>query len=322
MNSKKIVGASLIFLLLLVLSLPAQAQQAKIARIGVVHLGGSYYPIIDGLRAGLKELGLEEGKQFILEIRDAKGDLKIAEALARDLERERFNLIYALSSRVARLVEQATVNVPIVFCVAANPVGYGLVESFARPGGRLSGIHYLGTELTAKRLEILKEIFPKLRRVMTYCEECGAAAKLGREEARLLGIEFVERHITSLRELQVAVETLRAGEADAYFYTTDATVAGQSQLIINKANTLKLATMFHEQILVANGALVSYGVSFNEVGRMSAKYVQRILAGASPKDLPVENYHRLSMAINLRTAKQIGVTIPPNVLARADKVIK
>ena len=287
-----------------------------------VHSGGSYYPIIDGLRAGLKELGLEEGKQFVLDIRDAKGDLKIAEALARELERERFNLIYALSSRVVRLVEQATVKFPIVFCVAANPVSYGLVESFARPGGRLSGIHYLGTELTAKRLELLKEIFPKLGRVITYCEECGTAARLGREEARLLGIEFVERHITSLRELQVALEMLRAGDADAYFYTTDATVAGQAQLVINRANTLKLATMFHEQILVDKGALVSYGVSFYEVGRMSAKYVQRILAGTSPKDLPVESYHRLSMAINLKTAKQIGLTIPPNVLARADKVIK
>jgi putative ABC transport system substrate-binding protein len=230
-------------------------------------------------------------------------------------------VIYALTSRVVRLVEQATVNVPIVFCVATDPVSYGLVESFARPGGRLSGVHYLGTDLTAKRLEILKEIFPKLRRVITYCDECGAA-KLGREEAHLLGIEFVQRRVTSLRELQVALETLRAGEADAYFYSTDAMVAGQAHLIINRANTMKLATMFHEQILVANGALASYGVNFNEVGRMSAKYVQRILAGTSPKDLPVENYYRLSMAINLKTAKQIGLTIPPNVLARADKVIK
>jgi putative tryptophan/tyrosine transport system substrate-binding protein len=300
----------------------AQAQQTKVARVGVVHLGGSYYPIIDGLRDGLRELGLEEGKQFVLENRDAKGDLKIIQALAGDLERERVNVIYALTSLVTRLVEQATANVPIVFCSAADPVAAGLVESFARPGKRLSGIHYLGTDLTAKRLEVLKEIFPKLRRVMTFCGPCGAATKLGREEARQLGIQFVERRVTSPAELQVALESLRAGEADAYFYTTNAMVTGQAKLIINRANTLKMATMFHEETLVANGALVSYGVNFNEVGRLSARYVQRILAGTSPRDLPVESYHRLSMAINLRTAKQIGLTIPPNVLVRADRVIK
>src|SRR5205823_2594343 len=104
-----------------------------------------------------------------------------------------------------------------------------------------------GTDLTAKRLEILKEIFPKLRRVMTYCDACGGASKLGREAAHQLGIEFVERRITSPRELQVALETLRGGEADAYFYTTDAMVTGQAQLVVNKANALRLATMFHEE---------------------------------------------------------------------------
>jgi len=170
----------------------AEAQPAKkIPRIGLVHLGGSYYPIIAGLRSGLRELGLEEGKQFVFENHDAKGDVKVAEASARDLERERVSLIYALSARVAKLVEQATVNVPIVFCVASDPVTYGLVESFARPEGRLTGIHYLGTDLTAKRLEILKEIVPKLHRVITYCYGCGGVAiKLAREAARQLGIKW------------------------------------------------------------------------------------------------------------------------------------
>jgi putative tryptophan/tyrosine transport system substrate-binding protein len=312
--------------LLLALSSPAEAQQAKkIPRIGLVHLGGSYYPIIAGLRSGLRELGLEEGKQFVFENRDAKGDPKVAEASARDLERERVSLIYALSARVAKLAEQATVNVPIVFCVASDPVTYGLVQSFARPGDRLTGIHYLGTDLTAKRLEILKEIMPRLRSVITYCDTCDgvtAAAPLGREAAGQLGIKFVERHVASSRELQEALEALKAGDADAYFYTTNAIVAGQAQLVVNKANNLRLPTMFHEETLVANGALASYGVDFHEVGRLSARYIPRILAGTKPKDLAVESYHRLSLVINLKTGKQIGVTIPPNVLARADRVIK
>jgi putative ABC transport system substrate-binding protein len=210
-----------------------------------------------------------------------------------------------------------------VFCVASDPVTSKLVESFARPGGRLTGIHYLGTDLTAKRLEILKEIVPRLHRIITYCEDCeGLPVKLGREAARQLGINFVQRHVDSSRELQEALEALKAGEVDAYFYTTNAIVTGQAQLVVNKANSLRLPTMFHEETLVANGALASYGVDFHEVGRLSARYIPRILAGTKPKDLAVESYHRLSLVINLKTGKQIGVTIPPNVLARADRVIK
>ena len=313
--------------MLFALCSPAEAGQAKIYRVGVILQGGGViYTAIDGLREGLKKLGLEEEKHFLLEIRDAKGDLKVVEEAASNLEREKVNLIFAINTSVARVTKGATAEVPIVFCAGADPVTLGLVDSFAKPGGRLTGVHFLATDLTAKRLEILKDIQPKLRRVMTFYNPGNPiameAAKLGREEARRLHVEFIERQVSSVKELQAALWALKAGEADAYFYTSDAMMASQAQLIIEMARDKRWPTMFDESFSVAQGGLASYGISYHEAGRLSAKYVQRILTGTNPKDLPVETLHKLELVVNLRTAKQIGLTIPPNVVARADRVIR
>jgi ABC-type uncharacterized transport system substrate-binding protein len=305
---------------------PAEAQQAKVHRVGVLLPGGPFYEAIDGLRDGLRELGLEEGKQLVLAIRDTKGDAKAAQQEARNLEQEKVNLIYTLGTTVTTLAKGATANVLIVFGVGSDPVAGGLVSSFAKPGGRLSGVHYLVRDLTAKRLEILKEVLPKLSRVLTFYDPGSRvatdAAKLGREEASRLGLKFIERHVASVEELQKALQVLKVGEADAYFYIGDAMVLSQAQLIIDTAKAKKLATMFHEPSLVAKGALASYGQNYHKVGRASAKYVQRVLSGSHPGDLRVETIENIQLAINLQTAKSLGLTIPPNVLARADKVIK
>ena len=154
--------------LLFVLCFSAEAQQPKVYRVGVITPGGAWYETIDGLRVGLRQLGLEEGKQFILAIRDTKGDAKAAEEAARNLEQEKVNLIYTTQTSVTIAAKRATADIPIVFCAGADPVVLGLVESFAKPGGRLTGVFYRDTDLTAKRLEILKEIVPKLRRVVTF----------------------------------------------------------------------------------------------------------------------------------------------------------
>jgi len=304
----------------------AEAQQAKVYRVGVLLQGGPLYTIIDGLRDGLRELGFEEGRQYVLEIRDAKGDLKAAEAAARNLAREKVNLIYTLATPVTTVAKDATTDIPIVFCVGSDPVAAGLVQSFVRPGGRLTGVHYLVADLTAKRLEILKEILPKLSRVVTFYDPgsrvATEAAKLGREEAKRLGLKFIERNVTSVEELRKALQALKAGEADAYFYTADAMVVSQAQLIIETAQTKGLATMFHDQSLVAKGALASYGQNYHEIGRLSAKYVQRVLKGVDPRDLRIETVDNVELIINLKTAKQLGLTVPPDVLARANKVIK
>jgi putative ABC transport system substrate-binding protein len=284
------------------------------------------YEALDGLKDGLKQLGLEEGKQYTLTIHDTQGDPKAAQEAARSLEREKVSLIYALASSVITAAKAATTNTPIIFCIGSDPVTGGLVDSFAQPGGRLTGVHFLNRDLTAKRLEILKEILPKAGRVLTFYDPgnrlATESAKLGREEAKRLGVKFMERQLLSVEELKKALQALKVGEADAYFYTPDAMVTGQAQLIIDAAKAKKLATMFHEKSLVAKGALASYGQSYYEIGWRSAKYVQKVLGGTPPGDLRIETFDDVELVINLKTANALGLTIPPNVLARAKKVIK
>ena len=324
--NKKISGFLLATILLADVPL-AEAQQAKVYRVGVLIPGIAFaYEIVDGLRVGLRELGLEEGKQYVLEIRDTKGDLKAAEAAARNLEQEKVDLIYTTRTSVTIAAKRATADIPIVFSAGADPVVLGFVESFAKPGGRLTGVYEPATDLTAKRLEILKEIVPKLRRVVGFYDPrnrvAGESAKFAREEARQMGLQFVERHFASVEELQAGIRAVRAGEVDAFFQLSDAMVISQAQLIIDTARAKRLPTMFLDQSSVIKGGLVSYGVSYHEVGRLSAKYVQRILTGVKPKDMPVQGVDKIALMINLNTAKQIGLTISPTVLARADKVIK
>src|SRR5262245_10838337 len=322
---RKQIGFCLLAIVLLTASF-ADAGQAKVYRIGALYPGGPLSETIDGLRGGLNELGLAEGKQFTLSIVDTKGDAKAAEEAARNFEREKFDLIYVLSTHMVTPARAGTTNIPIVFCVGTDPVTMGLVDNFVKPGGRLTGVQYLVTDLTAKRLEILKEILPKLSRVITFYNPgdlvAPAAAKSAREEAGRLGLKLIERHVTSVEELHKVLQALRPNEADAYFYIPDVMVIGQVQQIIDAAKSKKLPTMFQEQSLVAKGALASYGQNYYEIGRVSAKYVQRVLSGVQPRDLKVETIDDVELVINLQTAKALGLTIPPNVLARARKVIK
>ncbi|HEU4345861.1 MAG TPA: ABC transporter substrate-binding protein [Candidatus Binatia bacterium] len=304
----------------------AEAQQPKVYRVGVILPGDAWYETVDGLRAGLRELGLEEGKQFVLAIQDTKGDVKAAEEAARRLEQEKVDLIYTTSTSVTLAARRVTADIAIVFCAGSDPVVLGLVESFAKTGGRLTGVYNPTTDLTAKRLEILKEIVPKLRRVVTFYDPRGPvgieSSKLAREAAQGLGVEFIERHVVSVEELQAGIRALKAGEVDAYFAVSDARAVNQAQLIIDTARVKRLPTMFDFLSHIIKGGLASYSVSLHEVGRLSAKYVQRVLTGVKPKDLPVQGIDKIDLVINLKTAKQIGLTIPPNVLGKADRVIR
>ena len=304
---------------------PCEAQ-SKLHRIGVITSGGGWYETIDGLRVGLRRLGLEERKHYVLVIRDIKNDIKAAEQAAMNLEQEKVDLIYTTQTSVTLPARRATAETPIVFCAGSDPVVLGLVDNFAKPGGRLTGVYYRDADLTAKRLEILKEMVPKLRRLLTFFDPgqpvASRSANFAQQTARPLGIEFIERHVASVDELQARMRSLRVGEADAFFEVSDPMVNSQEQLIIDTARVKRLPTMFVRPSSVNKGGLTSYGVSLHEVGRLSAKYVQRILAGTQPKDIPVEGVDKFELVINLKTAKQIGLTIPPNVLARADRVIK
>lgn len=312
--------------LLLTIPANATAAQAKVERIGVLHLGGVLATVVDGLRAGLKELGLEEGKQFELDIQDLKGDASGAAAAAQKFERDKVKMIFSINATVTTGAMEATKNVPIVFTVGTDPVSLGYIKSFAQPGGRMTGIQYLARDLTGKRLEILKEILPKLRQVVTFYDPTNPtsieSAKLGREEAQRLNIKLVERYVKSIDELNAALGAIKAGEFGAYLYMADARVVSQAQRIVDSALAKKLPTMFHDQIIVAHGGLASYGQSYFEIGRRAAKYVQRVLKGVSPAEQRVETVDDVELAFNLATAKKIGVTIPPNVLVRAKMVVR
>jgi putative tryptophan/tyrosine transport system substrate-binding protein len=304
----------------------AKAQQARVYRVGVVLQGGQYFSAIDGLRDGLRELGLEEGKQFVLLVRDGKGDLKQVEAAARSREGEKVDLIYAVTTSVTLAAKRATKSVPIVFVAGTDPVSVGLVESFRKPGGRLTGIANQGTGLTAKRLELLKEMVPRLRRVVTFYSPDNPASqqavKIARDAGRRLKVELVERPVASIEELRAGLRALRPHEADAFFYVADAMVASHTELILESARAKRLPTMFQERGSVARGALAAYGESLYTIGRLSAKHVQRVLLGADPGDLPVEQVDRFHFVVNLKTAKALGLTIPPSLLTRADEVIE
>ncbi len=217
-------------------------------------------------------------------------------------------------------------TVPIVFYAGADPVSVGLVQSFRKPGGRLTGIHGQFTDLTAKRLELLKAMIPKLRRVVTFYSPDNPAAqqsvKLARDAARRLKVKLVEHPVASVAELRAGLDALQPGEADAFFLVSDAMVVSQTDRIVEATRAKRLPAMLTYKDAVTKGALASYGESYHTLGRLSAKQVQRILQGADPGTMPVEQLDRPQFFINLKTAKALGLTIPQSVLARADEVIQ
>lgn len=320
------LGIAIACLVALLTPLSAAPQPARVYRVGVIYYGGPHSAAVGGLREGLRELGWEEGKRHALVVRDAKGDLKTAETAARELERDNVDLIYSFSTSITLAARRATTRIPIVFYAGSDPVASGLVETYRRPGGRCTGVHGQQTDLTAKRLQLLKEIVPNLRRVVTFYSPDNPATpqsmRDGRDAARQLKVELVERPIHSVKELRAGLQALRPGEVDAFFYVPDAMVTSQTEAIIEVARAKKLPVMFQEPGSVTRGALAAYGVSYHVAGRLAARQVQRVLEGANPGELPVEQLDKLYLALNLKTAQALGLTIPPAVLLRADEVVQ
>jgi putative ABC transport system substrate-binding protein len=282
--------------------------------------------MVEGLREALKELGFKEGQQLVLDVRDTKGDLKAVEVAAKSLEAAKVDLIVSVTSSATIAVKQATQSVPIVFYAGDDPVKLGLVSSFPQPGGRLTGVHGQTADLTAKRLELLKELAPGIRRVLVLYNPANAVAlrSLGaaRDAARQLKVTLVERPVASVSELSKALQALQAGEVDGITYVSDAMVTSQMKAVVDTAIARKLpmmgANLFHAGI----GALAGYGENYRIIGRLLARYAERVLQGTAPGDLPIEQLDRLHFVINLKTAKALGLTIPPSLLARADELIQ
>jgi putative ABC transport system substrate-binding protein len=315
--------------MLLALCLSAEAQQpAKIPRIG--YLAGtkpSTYPArVAAFRQGLRELGYVEGKNIVVEFRYAEGKADRERELAAELANLKVDVIVTTGPTVTRAAKEATVTIPIVFAQDGDPVASGFVASLARPGGNITGLSTLAPELSGKRLELLKEIVPKLSRVTVIgtSTEPGNAQLLKEMElaAEALKVKLQYLDILSSKDIETAFRAAADGRADGVVMLGSAVFNTHRIQIVELAVKSRLPATYTRPEYVEDGGLMTYGPSINDLFRRAATYVDKILKGAESADLAVEQPKKFEFIINLKAAKQIGLTIPPNVLARADKVIR
>ena len=305
------------------------AQQAKkVPRIGWL-LGTSPSSAntarIEAFRQGLRDLGYIEGQNLIIEYRYAEGKADRFPDLAAELVHLKVDVIFAGSTSSVQAAKKATTTVPIV-SVTADPVALGLVASLARPGGNVTGLTNFTSELAGKRLELLKETIPRVSRVavLFYPDAPSAALRMRETEAAApsLGIKLQPVEVREPNDFEHAFSALKKERADALFPLRSPFITNQVKRIVELAAKNRVPGMYDEREFAEAGGLMSYGTSITDLYRRAATYVDKILKGTKPADLPVEQPMKFEFVINLKTAKQIGVTIPQSVLFRADKVIK
>jgi putative ABC transport system substrate-binding protein len=326
---KKIIAFALTAVLL-ALSFPAQAQQPKkVPRIGF--LSGSPPSSItartEAFRQGLRDLGYVEGKNIVIEWRSGEGKRDRFPALAADLVRLKVDVIVTAGPLVTRAAKQATSTIPIVMAQDPDPVGNGFVASLARPGGNITGLSSLAPGLTGKQLELLKEIVPKLSRVAVFetSTRPGNAQTLREVElaAEAFGVKLQYLDVLSPKDIETAFQAAVTERADgALWFVTGSIGNPHRKKIADLAVSSRLPVIYNLPRHVEAGGLMFYGVNEVDLDRRAATYVDKILKGTKPADLPVEQATKFELVINLKAAKQIGLTIPPNVLARADRVIR
>jgi ABC-type uncharacterized transport system substrate-binding protein len=324
--SHKIVVLTLSAVLFM-LCLPVQAQQpTKVPRIGYLSLTGSAISIA-AFRQGLRALGYIEGKNILIEYRNAGGKSERYPSLVTELLQLKVDAILVSALSAIRAAKQATKTIPIVMITTTDPVAAGLIESLARPGGNITGLTLLARELSGKRMELLKEVIPTVSRV----------GFLSRADSPAMGIRFKE-YETAARALKIQLQYLEVqsqnpnfeaafrdavrGQVSAFITVRSGLFNDYRKEIADLAIKNRLASACELSSYVEAGGLMSYAPDTNAMYQRAAVYMDKILKGANPGELPVEQPRKFELVFNLRTAKEIGLTIPPNVLARADKVIK
>jgi len=328
-DRRRFVGSIAAGLLAVPLTVRAQ-QPAKIARIGYVSGTGSAIdqgPYVEALREGLRDLGQVEGRTFSIEYRGAEGKLDRVPSIINELVQLKVDVIVAPITAAVRAAKQATKTIPIVIVTGLDPVANGMVDSLARPGGNITGIATLTQDLNAKRLELLKEVVPRLSRVAvlwtpddsvvtTYFKEYEAAARALKIQLQSLQVRSEDPDVDD------AFQAATNARADALITITTASLFLRQKRIADLAVKNRLPTMFPGSAWVESGGLMSYSTNDLAAFRLAATYVDKILKGAKPPDLPVEQLAKFEFAINLKTAKAVGVSIPQSLLLRADKVIQ
>ena len=312
---------------LLATPLATEAQQArKVPHVGVLQAGAPPEPLVEAFREGLRDLGYVEGRNIVLEFRWAEGRLDRLPGLATELVGLRVDVIHTLSTPAAIAARHATTTIPIVFTGVGDPVGTGVVSSLAHPGGNVTGISIMATELSGKRLEILREMVPKVSRVAMLWNDTNPGMVLRAHEteaaAAKLGVTIQSLGVHDLITFDHAFASIVNGRAAALLTLIDPFTRQHRQRIVDFAAQRHLPALYEAREFVEAGGLICYGPSLLAIQRRSAAYVDKILKGAKPADLPVEQPTRFELVINLKTAKAIGLTIPQSLLQRADQIIE
>ena len=329
-NSKKasVFGLAL-FAMLFALCVSVQAQQpAQIPRIGfLVAVSPSVFPArVEAFRQRLRQLGYVEGKNILIEYRYAEGKRERLPDLAAELVRLKVDIIVTIGPGPTLAAKKASGTIPIVFASANDPVGTGLVSSLAQPGGNITGLSLMAPDLDGKRLELLKEAFPKVARVAFLWNPSGARGNLPLTDmeaaAKALGLKLLSLEVRSLDDFEGAFARAKKERAQALITTTGGIINTQQRQVLDFAAKNRLPAIYHYSEFVEAGGLMSYAPDNTDLWRRAADFVDKILKGAKPADLPVQQATKFEFLVNLKAAKQIGLTIPQKVLARADKVIK
>jgi len=304
----------------------ASAQQSQnIPRVGILFIGGQDQPHLEAFKQGLRDRGYIEGKNIALEYRYAEGREDRLPELAAELVQVKVDVIVVTADISAQAAQRATKTLPIVV-TTGDPVTWGLADSLAKPGGNVTGLSVLLADLSGKRVEILKETFPKLTRVAALWNPTGRVASPVFKEtsaaAQALSLQLHSFEVQTLQDIEKALVEIPKLRSSALLVLLTPLVTLHSKRIVELALKQHLPGMYPTRQFAEEGGLMAYGPLIGDLYRRAATYVDKILKGAKPADLPVEQPMRFEFIINLKTAKQIGLTIPPNVLARADKVIR
>ena len=310
-------------------SVEAQQQAGNVARIGYLATASraTELPYVEAFRLGLRELGYVEGKNINIEYRYAEGKFERLPELAEELVRLKVEILVVPSATAAQAAKKSNVTIPIVMMRAGDPFSRGLVASLARPGGNVTGLYQYSPELLGKRLELLKEVVPKVSRFAFLNSTGASAAKSMFEEtqvaAKALGVKFQYVEVkTQNPDIEGAFRVIVNERIGALVTEATPLFSAHRKKILELVEQNHIPAMHSEQEWANAGGLMSYGSNRVDLSRRAAMYVDKILKGAKPADLPVEQPMKFELVINLKAAKQIGLTIPPNVLARADRVIR
>jgi putative ABC transport system substrate-binding protein len=321
--------STLFVIVLLAVAIMAEAQQTgKVPRIAYLTVAplSANVPRVEAFRQGLRELGYVEGKNIVIEWRSGEGKLESEGELVAEAVRLMVDVIVSSGPTMTRAAKQATVTIPIVMTFDSDPVGSGFIASLARPGGNITGLSAISPELSGKQLELLKEIIPKLSRVAILGNSNEPANPKTLKEielaAGLLGVQVQSLDALRPKDIETAFRAATKARVDAFVVLASPVLNDQRAKVANLALKSRLPAIYFRQEFVEAGGLMSYGTSFTDLSRRASVYVDKILKGTKPADLPVEQPTKFELVINLKTAKHIGLMIPPNVLTRADKVIR